>query len=367
LSQPSRTDGLLDGLRVIDLSLWLPGHVATQLLADLGAQVIKVEPPGGDRMRGQVGQFTNFNGRKRSVVVDLKSSADRDRLYELVADAEVVVENYRPGVADRLGVGFTQLQTVSPAIVMCSITGFGQSGPLSGVSGHDHNYQAYAGAFTFPAGQDPMPSGLLVGDAGSGLAAAFAILAGVLCARRTGVGEHIDVAMTDLLAAWVAPYGPIDPGYPDPPRGHDLPGMGVFRTADDGFIELGVYSEDHLWAELCNVLGLGAHAGLDMAQRAARAGELRADLAAVIRDRGRDELVEALRGGPVPIAPVLTRVEMMEHPHFHERGLIVDGPDGYRRVAHPLRYAVHPALPPGMPPTLDEHRGTGFDRTDLDT
>jgi crotonobetainyl-CoA:carnitine CoA-transferase CaiB-like acyl-CoA transferase len=352
--------GLLDGLRVVDLSLWQPGHAATQLLADLGAQVLKVEPPGGDRMRPQGGQFTNFNGGKRSVVLNLKDEADKLRLLGFVGEAEVVVENYRPGVADRLGVGFEALRSVKPSIVLCSITGFGQSGPLSRVAGHDHNYQAYAGAFTFPVGQDPMPAGMLVGDQASGLAAAFAIVAAVLCARQTGVGDHIDVSIADLIASWVLPYGPIDPSYPTTPSTEQLPGMGPFRTVDGGFVEIGVYSEDHLWDLLCEALGLPQHVGLTMDQRSANARALRADLAAVISTRGRDELVEFLAPSAVPVAPILSRDEMVNHPHFRERGVIAVGPDGLRRVGHPIQYALHPSLPPAMPPKLDEHGEVGF-------
>ena len=360
MSEGSSAGGLLDGLRVIDLSLWQPGHVATQLLADLGAEVLKIEPPGGDRMRPQVGQFISFNGGKRSVVLNLKEEHDQRRFFGYVAEAEVVVENFRPGVADRLGVGFEALRAAQPSIVMCSITGFGQTGPLSQVAGHDHNYQAYAGAFTFPDGQDPMPAGLLVGDQASGLAAAFAIVAAVLCARRTGGGEHIDVSIADLVAAWVAPYGPLDPSYPPTPSKERLPGIGTFRTADGSFVELGVYSEDHLWDELCNALGLSQHAGLTMDQRTEKASTLRADLAAVIGSRERDELVQFLSARTVPIAPILTRAEMLEHPNFRERGVLTIGPDGLRRVGHPIRYTVHKALPPTTPPELDEHGDIGF-------
>ncbi|MDO8364512.1 MAG: CoA transferase [Actinomycetota bacterium] len=352
--------GLLEGLRVLDLSLWQPGHVATQLLADLGADVVKVEPPGGDRMRPQGGPFVNFNGRKRSMVVDLKSADDRARLLALVADAEVVVEGFRPGVADRLGVGFDALRAVNPAIVLCSITGFGQTGPLANVAGHDHNYQAYAGAFTCPEHEAPMPAGLLVGDQGGGLAAAFGILAAVLCARRTGEGDHIDFAITDLLASWVAPNGPIDPRYSTSVSAGLLPAMGVFRTADGRHVELGIYSEDKLWDELVAALGLPALAGIDMPGRAADAESLRGRIAAAIAVQTRDELVAHLTPYGVPIAPVLSRDEMMEHPNFRERGVITTGPDGYRAVGHPLRFAVHPALPPGRPPELNEHPDARF-------
>ena len=290
MASDTKRAALLDGLRVVDLSLWQPGHTATQLLADLGATVVKVEPPGGDRMRPLADRFTNYNGHKRSVVLDLKQPGDIRRFLGLVAEAEVVVENYRPGVADRLGVGFTALATVNPAIVLCSITGFGQIGPLAAIPGHDHNFQAYAGAFAFPAVGPPLPSALLVGDQGSGLAAAFAILAAVLCARRTGEGEHIDVAIADLLAAWVAPMGSLGAAGSSAPRAETLPGMGAFLTADGVYVELGVYSEDHLWDTLCDALGLPECVGLSFAERSTRATELRALIVAAVITRARHEL-----------------------------------------------------------------------------
>jgi len=321
--------------------------------------VLKVEPPGGDRMRPLHDRFVNFNGRKRSIVLDLKDDEDRSSLLRFAADAEVVVENYRPGVADRLGVGFEALRAVNPAIVLCSISGFGQWGPLAPATGHDHNYQAYAGAFTVRAdGAEPVGSALLVGDQGSGMAAAFAILAAVLCARRTGEGEHVDVSIGDLLASWVAPVGPVDParGAAASGPGGGAPAMGTFRTADGRWVVLGVFSEDHLWDALCRSLGLDRHVGLTMAERGADAGRLRAEVAAAVGARERDELVTSLSAASVPVAPVLTREQILRHPHFRERGVLVTGPDGHLALGHPIRYAVHPALPPGPPPALDEHR-----------
>ena len=347
---------LLDGLRVLDLSLWQPGHYATQLLADLGAEVIKVEPPGGDRMRPLVDRFVNFNGRKRSAVLDLKDPHDLAELLALASGAEVLVENYRPGVADRLGVGFDALQAVNPSIVVCSISGFGQTGPLAGGTGHDMNFQAYAGSMTMIDGHPPVRAGLLVGDHGSGLAAAFAILAAVACARRTGEGEHIDVSITDLLATWVAPMGSIDTRRQAEMATHDrLPAMGSFPTADDGFIELGIFSEDHFWDGLCEALGLIGRVGLTMGERGEQTSALRTELAAAIARWPRDELVAMLAARSVPAAPILTRAEMLEHEHFRERGVLTTGPDGFRAVAHPIQYRFHPALQPGQPPRLDEY------------
>jgi crotonobetainyl-CoA:carnitine CoA-transferase CaiB-like acyl-CoA transferase len=346
---------LLAGLSVLDLSLWQPGHTATQLLTDLGADVLKVEPPGGDRMRALPDRFLNFNGHKRSVVLDLKRDADRARLLALVGEAEVVVEGYRPGVAERLGVGYEALRSVNPALVYCSISGFGQSGPLANATGHDLNYQAYAGALVTPApGMAPIASGALIADQGSGLAAAFAILAAVLCARRTGQGEHIDVSMADLIASWVAPMGPVSleppPGQPE----GGSAGMGVYATGDGRHVVLGIFSEDHFWDVLCRYLGLKDYIGLDMAARAGRAAELRHALQGEFLARGRDQIVAELAALSVPIAPVLSRAEALDHPHFQARGVIAHGPDGERRIGHPIRYRRHPARGPGRPPALDE-------------
>lgn len=345
--------GLLDGLRVVDASLWQPGHYATQLLADLGADVVKIEPPGGDRMRPMAEKFELFNGRKRTRVLDLKSEAGRAELLALVHESEVFVENYRPGVADRLGVGFEALRAVNPAIVYCSISGFGQTGPLAGTTGHDPNYQAYAGAMTAREGGPPMPSGVLVGDQGAGMAAAFAILAGVVCARRTGEGEHIDVSMTDVVASWVAAGGTLDRRRSAAERTlGPSPAMGVF-AALDGHVVLGVHTEDHLWDALCTALGLPQHVGLTVAQRSAAAAQLRRELEEVVATWKRDALVEELGRHGAPVAPVLDREEMLDHPHFRERGLFPEGPGGFRSLAHPIRYRIHPALPPGPAPSLD--------------
>ncbi|MDO8389896.1 MAG: CaiB/BaiF CoA-transferase family protein [Actinomycetota bacterium] len=360
MSATARTTGLLDGLRVIDLSLWQPGQVATQLLADLGADVLKAEPPGGDRMRPQIDRFVNWNGHKRSEVFHLKQPDDRARLLALVAQAEVVVEGFRPGVADRLGIGFEALRAANPAIVVCSITGFGQAGPLANVAGHDYNYQAYAGAFTFHGEHPPAHAGMLAGDMGSGLAAAFAILAAVLCARRTGEGEHIDVAITDLLAAWVVPAGPIDEDGGTTAPSDRLPGMGCYRTRDGKWVELGVYSEDNLWDQMCHGLGLGRYAGLTMVQRGEQATALRAALTQTIRSHDRDDLVALMLPLGVPVAPVLSREEMLAHPNSWERGVLLRDAEGRRRAGHPIRYAMHPVLPPGNPPALDAHHGEGF-------
>ncbi|MGE0881586.1 MAG: CaiB/BaiF CoA transferase family protein [Acidimicrobiia bacterium] len=349
-------DGLLSGLRVIDASLWQPGHTATQLLADLGADVLKVEPPGGDRMRRMPDRFTNYNGRKRSIVLDLKQPEGRSHFLELSRDVDVIVENGRPGAVDRLGVGFDAVRLVNPAIVYCSISGYGQTGPLAGATGHEANYQAIAGAMTFAADGSgpPRPAGMLVGDQGTGMAAAFGILAGVLRARATGEGEHVDISIADLMACWVAPLGLIDERRePVGARAsHRSPAMGTFRTADDRWVVLGVFTEDHFWDALCDALDLSDMVGLAFAERSADGTDYGDRIAGAVGARPQAEVLALLGALAVPVSPVLTRAEMLEHPHFRERGTITTGPDGYRSVGHPIRYRIHPALAPGVPPEL---------------
>jgi crotonobetainyl-CoA:carnitine CoA-transferase CaiB-like acyl-CoA transferase len=351
---------LLAGLKVLDLSMWQPGHVATQLLADLGADVLKIEPPGGDRERVMVDRVANYYGHKRSLVLDLKQEVQRARLFELVADADVVVEGYRPGQAERLGVGYDHLSAINPALVYCSITGFGQTGPLAQSTGHEHNYQAYAGVYVSPGnGERPVASGALVGNQGGGLAAAFGILAAVICARQTGQGEHIDVAMADLLVSQVAPMGTISERLPSPAHGGESAGMGLFAAAD-GYAVLGIFTEDHFWSILCRQIGLDEHADLDFVQRTERASELRRQVEERFASRKRDDLVAELAPLGVPIAPVLNREEALRHPHFRARGVITSGPDGDRRVGHPIRYRNHPARAPGLPPAVGEGGQDGF-------
>jgi crotonobetainyl-CoA:carnitine CoA-transferase CaiB-like acyl-CoA transferase len=367
---------LLYGLRVLDLTMWRPGPYATQLLAQLGADVLKVEPPGGEPMRAFADHFELLNRHKRSIVIDLK--ADAARCLELAAAADVFVEGYRPGVADRLGVGHEAVRAANPRIVYCSISGYGATGPLADLPGHDVNYRAYAGA----APPDDGGHGLPLADMAGATMAAFAIVA----ACHRGEGERIDLGMADVLANWVgtAPVAASGPGRDDPraeaghdrddpraeaghdrdgPRaeaGHDrppagvrsgrgpLPGYGVYPARDGGRVSLGVVSEDHLWAAACRALDLGRHAHLSFAERLDRRGELDRDIGAAIAVLPREEAVARLRAAGAPVAPVLSRTEMLATGHFRERGVLDNVP---------FRTVVHPPLPPGDAPTLNEAGG----------
>jgi crotonobetainyl-CoA:carnitine CoA-transferase CaiB-like acyl-CoA transferase len=348
--------GLLSGVRVLDLSVWRPGPYATQLLAEIGAEVLKVEPPGGDPMRSYPELFASLNANKRSVVLDLKNDAGRQRAGALAEQADVVVEGFRPGVAERLGVGYRAVAAANPDVIYCSISGFGQVGPLAAVPGHDLNYQAWAGALA-PEGGTPVVSALPIADLAGGMAAALAISAALFRRASSGEGEHIDVAMADVLATWTGAVTPRASGTDT--RG-TVPGYGTFATADGAQVALGVLTEDHFWRALCDVAGMPAARELSFVERMADGGALQARLAAAIGGRRRDDLVAELLAADVPVAPVLDRAGMLGLAHLKARGVVTADPWLDPATGYPVSFALHPAVRTSPPPGLDEHRGQGF-------
>jgi len=352
-------DDLLGDMRVLDFGQWRPAPYATQLLADLGAEVLKVEPPNADPMRVFPEIFATVASHKRSVVLDLKDPPGRARALELAADADVVVEGWRPGVAERLGVGPDDVRAVNPSVVYCSLSGFGAVGPLSHVTGHDVNYQARAASLS-PDGGAPSPSPsprVPWADLAGGLGAAFAICAAWIGRARTGEGETIDVSMTDLLATWT---GTVGGGVLESvgKAVHGLPGYGTFEVAD-GYVALGVITEQHFWTAACRVLGLDDVAELDVRGQIERSEELRARISAALAHEKRDDVVERLVAAGAPASPVLSRAELVADEHFRARNTVYDTPLG-PAFGHPIRFVDHPARAPEPPPRPGEHQDTGF-------
>ena len=342
--------GQLDGLRVLDLTIWRPGPYATQLLAEQGADVLKVEPPGGDPMRSMPDLFDILGAGKRSIVLDLKRDDDRERCLDLAADADVFVESYRPGVADRLGVGYEAVRAVNPGIVYASVSGFGAFGPLAGLPGHDVNYLAYSGALR-PGGGDLVHPTVPISDLAGGVAGAFAIATACLGAKLHGRGERVDVSVADVLATWVGPVGPVEMvGLDRPLRG--APGYGTFRTCDGGWVAIGIMNEDHFWVGLCRALGLDGEELLANPERNRRVREINARIAEVIGQLTQVEALERLGAHDVPASPVLDRAGMLAHPHFRERGTMVETDDG-RTTSGPLvRFEQQPGRPPHGAPAI---------------
>jgi crotonobetainyl-CoA:carnitine CoA-transferase CaiB-like acyl-CoA transferase len=342
---------LLDGMRVLDISIWRPVPHATQILADLGAEVLKVEPPGGDPMRKFPELFADIASHKRSVMLDLKSDAGRERALELAADAGVFCEGWRPGVAARLGLDYEAVSARNPSIVYCSLSGFGQTGPLVDRAGHDLTYQGLAGAVAPRAGQDPQIPIVPIADLAGGTVAALCICAAWAKRVATGEGEYIDVSMTDVIASWVGPRaGTAMAGRTERARGST--GYGLFQCADGGWLTLAVISEDHFWRAVCTALDLLEYRDLDHNDRLDRFEECDAAVAKACAALPRDEAVARLAAAGAPVAPMLRPDEAGQHPLFRERGVVVDG-----RVGFPAQLKNHPARPPGPAPEPGEHQG----------
>jgi crotonobetainyl-CoA:carnitine CoA-transferase CaiB-like acyl-CoA transferase len=342
----------LSGVTVLDCSIWRPGPYATSLLADLGADVLKVEPPGGDPMRHYPELFESVNAGKRSIVLDLKDPHDHARATELARQADVFVEGFRPGVMARLGLDEGVVRALNQGVVYCSISGYGQHGDRALLPGHDVNYQAWAGALS-PDGQTATMPPLPVADLASGLAAAFGICAALLGRGATGAGTYLDVSMTDVVSTWTgaasataatAATAPTAATAAEP-NSSAVPGYGLFHTADGRQVALGVVNEQHFWAALCEELGLGPLAFLAFDERSRRGVELNDAVAQSIARRDRDELVSALSRAGVPVAPVLNRPAMVAHTPF---------------PPFPIRLPSGGFPEKRSAPTLDQHCGEGF-------
>ncbi len=361
----------LDGLRVLDLSRLLPGPFATQVLADFGADVVKVEEPGrGDYLRefaplrnGESLFFLNLNRNKRSVALNLKEPGGREAFLRLAATADVVVESFRPGVMDKLGVGFEVLREANPRLVYCALTGYGQEGPLSQQAGHDVNYLGLAGALALvrdPEGRPVLP-GFQIADVGGGaMTACLGILLALLARERTGSGQFVDAAMVDGVAPWLVyrwAFQGGEPGPVGPCLSGEYPCYALYATADGRYLAVGAL-ERVFWERLCRHLGRPEWVELQFAGGEERRA-LFAGLREVFLSRPRDAWAAEL--GPVDccVTPVLELEELEDHPHWSARALVrrltVPGVGEVPVLGPPVRLRGTPAEARTAPPRLGEH------------
>jgi alpha-methylacyl-CoA racemase len=361
----------LEGLRVLDLSRLLPGPYATLVLADLGADVVKVEDPrGGDGLRalpplaGEAsGAFHALNRNKRSVALDLARPDGCDAFLRLAARADVVVESFRPGVLDRLGVGWDALHARNPRLVLCSITGYGQDGPYAARAGHDLDYLAISGVLAVSGPPEaPAPPGVQLADvAGGAWPAVAGVLAALLARAGSGEGAHVDVSMTDGAAALLAlPLAMAAARGAPLASGRELLSggaacYGVYRTRDGRFVALAAL-EPKFFAAFCAAVGRP-----ELAERQLEDGGAgpRAELEAIFAARTRDAWAELAAAHDVCLAPVLEGDEPREDPQLAARGVFVevDTPWEVRALlvfASPVRLRGV-AAPRRPAPRLGEH------------
>ncbi|MBX6377783.1 MAG: CoA transferase [Clostridia bacterium] len=342
---------LLTGIRVMDLSQLLPGPFCTLLLADLGAEVIRVERTGGgDYIREMLpGIFWTANRNKQSITVDLKSPEGREVCLRLARRSDVVVEGFRPGVTARLGLDYESLRRERPDLIYCSLSGYGQTGPYRDLPGHDINYAATAGALSVPGDIEypPVRPGIPIGDLSSGMYAALSIVAALYHRAQTGEGQYIDVAITDSVLAWTSVrMGEfLRDGVLLRPEEmpHLSPVNKVFECADGRRIAIGAL-EDKFWVNLCRALGREDLATNPRYATNRLRNEHRDEILPVIREafrsRRRDEWVEHLSRYDVPCSPVLEPDEVVAHPQIQARGLVVPVPKPEGGQGLQIRYPV---------------------------
>nr|ALJ99846.1 coA-transferase III family protein [Micromonospora rosaria] len=365
---PARA-GPLAGVRVVELASLAPAPFGCMVLADLGADVVRVDRPGGPGAGRLAAPATGPVQRGRRVcALDLKSPAGVADLLRLVDRADVLVEAYRPGVAERLGLGPDVCRERNPRLVYARMTGWGQDGPLAGRAGHDIDYLAVAGALEplGRAGQRPHAPLNLLGDfAGGGMLLAVGVLAALLERERSGVGQVVDAAMVDgsaLLTAFL--HGLLGAGMWPAPRGRNLldggaPFYDTYRTADGRFMAVGAL-EPAFYAALLDGLGLADEPDLPAQDDVGGWPRLRRRFAERFAERTRDEWTAVFADRDACVAPVLAPTEAHRHPHNAARGTFVDV-GGAAQPAPAPRFGRTPTATPR--PAPDPHR----DRLDLPT
>lgn len=362
----------LDGLRVLDLSRLMPGPLCTMILGDLGADVIKVEQPEiGDYARsappllGNTGSaFLMLNRNKRSITLNLKKAEGQEILRKLAAKADVFVESYRPGVAERLGVGYQAISQVNERIIYCSISGFGQSGPYRDLVGHDLTYTAYSGAIGATGSKDgpPVIPAIQVSDIQAAMYATIAITAALYRREKAGKGEFIDISLMDAAVASMIMPMSFHLAGESTERGSSFlsggaPFYNIYETADRKYVAIAPL-EPKFWIELCSVLRLEKYQDKQLTSEA-EANRIREDLAGIFRQKTRDEWVKILNEREIPCAPIYDVREVLADPHVRSRKMIFEmETEAFGRLnqlATPIRVSHSPLTARSPPPRLGEH------------
>ena len=364
----------LAGIKVVEFSTMITASLATMMFAQQGADVIKVEPPGiGDPMRwlgsqraGISGLFHNCNQAKRSITLDLKSAEDLAHARQLCLQADVVIHNYRPGVMDRLGLGYKEISKISPKIIYCSATGYGQTGPYRNKPGHDINYLGISGILGCTGEQTgrPVIPGIPFGDmAGGGLFPALTILAALLGRERTGNGQYIDVAQTDVLTslnirnlseALAKKKG--QKARPVDLRGFNLC-YNTFKTKDGKFIS-SASVEPKFWANFCKAIGREDWISYHMLPYE-EGSEATENLKEFFLSKTQKEWTEIFENVDTCVTPILTSDETLMDKQLIERGVITTMDDPKRgetiQIGFPAKFSQELNFKRLPPPLFGEH------------
>lgn len=370
----ARAAGALAGVTVLDLSRLLPGPYCSMMLADLGASVIKIEEPGkGDylrefppRVNREGAMYLAVNRNKRSMTLNLKSTTGREILRKLVKSSDVLLEGFRPGVMDKLGLGYSDLEKENPGLVYCSISGYGQEGPMRQKAGHDINYLALAGILGFTGTRDGALAipGVQIADIGGGaMLAAFSILAALWARQKTGVGQYIDVAMMDGVISWLSMFAGkyfvdgVNPGPGETMLNGGIPCYNLYGTKDGRYMALGAL-ELRFWTTFCSALGREDFIPKQFAT-GDEGREVIKQLEVIFASKTKDEWVEFFKGVDCCCEPVNNFREVFEHPQVKQRNLVleVEHPTEGKisQIGFPAKFSKTPAEIRLAPPSLGQH------------
>jgi crotonobetainyl-CoA:carnitine CoA-transferase CaiB-like acyl-CoA transferase len=366
----------LDGIRVIDLTRVLAGPFCTMMLGDMGAEVIKIEEPThGDESRGWapiVGEWSSYflgvNRNKKSVALDLKCSEHAEALRSLIRNADVLVENFKPGSLAQLGFGYEETAALNPRLIYCSISGYGHTGPKAGLSGYDVVIQGESGLMSVTGQSDGPPTrvGIAITDYLAGLYACQGVLLAILDRQRTGLGQHIDIALYDsLMSTLTLPVGILLATGSSPHRmGNEHPSIAPYETlqARDALIVVAV-GNPRLWQQLCAALE-APQLGNDPrfatnADRLAHRAELKRELEAILPRWPVDDLLARLEAHDVPCGRVRTIADALADSQMSAREMVVaiDHPEAgsLKSLGNPVKLSRSPASMRLPPPRLGEH------------
>lgn len=364
------TTGPLLGLTILDLTRLLPGPLGTMLMADMGADVIKIEDPQApDYVRsfppyvnGESANYLAYNRSKRSIFLDYRTPEGRNQFLHLVKSADVVVEQFRPGYLDQLGIGYEAVRPVNPRIIYVSVTGFGQTGPYAHLAGHDLNYSALAGVLgltgegpdaTDEPGPPVVPGVQLADIAGGSYGCVMATLAALYARERTGEGQQVDVSMTDavmplLSVAYASFAGGQSPERGRMPLSGGLPNYGVYRCSDGKYAALGTL-EPKFWQKFCALVDKPGWLGFLLPANPAQLADFKQQIQSLFLEKSRDEWATFGLENDILITPVNTLSDLETDPHLMARQMIltqehpVAGP--FRTVGIPLKFSGTPAQP----------------------
>lgn len=350
--------GPLSSLKILDFSTLLPGPFASMMLADMGAEVLRIEAPGRPDMIRLSPPFDDdtsawhalLNRSKRSLALDLKKPGAVEIVTRLVQTYDIVLEQFRPGVMDRLGIGYQALRKVNPKLIYCALTGYGQTGPYKDRAGHDINYLSLAGVMSHMGRKEtgPLPLSLQVSDVGGGsFGAVTGILAAVIQRHQTGAGQLVDISMFDTTIAWnsLAASQYLVGGQNPEPEGSWLNGgsyYDLYRTADGRYLSVGSL-EPKFWTSFCHTIGRPdlIDQGYNTDPKVQQA--LKAEIQSIIATQSLDTWLTIFATVDVCVEPVLTVSEMLAHPQTQARKMVVDVPksDGskQKQIGSPFKFS----------------------------